>query len=518
MRLEYRRGHVQAALAQFEDCRRLLRAELATEPLPETLDLARLISRGAAETSEWVGARGGPRPPARRMPPQLLRPPELIGRETAWARMESAWRDGRALFLTGEGGVGKSRLMLDFAASRGRYLLNEGRPGDANVPFSSMTRGLRRIRAAFPDITCDPWAERSLANIAPDVFTGVTPRPLDDDIKMGQLVEAFVRMIEQLAARVDALPADDAHYFDAVSALVGEAFNAEWLTKEHAPRLITAFRPADMPAATLELVRAGAAQGLSTVIALEPLDEEQTRALLASLEMPRNARFSRQLHRYTGGNPTFIVETLKDLYRRDALEPDARHFDMSSGDLSARVAALLTSRLDALRPDALRLLRALAVTQPDTSAELLAVVLGRDPLDVADALGALSAQGIVQGVRFVHDLLLEAVTAHTPAATLRLLHQRAAQALSGAGGDSVRIAHHWQRTDQPLRAAPYWLAAAESYWAAGLRQSARELLAKAAPFVGDGAALEPALGTLPPHLRDELELLLAADQRARPDD
>ena len=396
--------------------------------------------------------------------------------------MESAWRDGQALFLTGEGGVGKSRLMLDFAASRGRYLLNEGRPGDANVPFSSMTRGLRRIRAAFPDITCDPWAERALAHIAPDVFPGVTPRPLDDDIKMGQLVEAFVRMMEQLAARVDALPADDAHYFDAVSALVGEAFNAEWLTKEHAPRLITAFRPADMPAATLELVRAGAAQGLSTVIALEPLDEEQTRALLASLEMPRNARFSRQLHRYTGGNPTFIVETLKDLYRRDALEPDARHFDMSSGDLSARVAALLTSRLDALRPDALRLLRALAVTQPDTSAELLAVVLDRDPLDVADALGALSAQGIVQGVRFVHDLLLEAVTAHTPAATLA-----AAAPARGAGAERRG---RRQRPDR-LSLAARGSAAAGSPLLAGRR---RELLgggpaAERARVAGKGRSL-----------------------------
>ena len=492
MRLEFARGNIQAALYQYESCCRILYEELASHPLAETNELAQLIRQGGTAFAESEAFEG------KRMPPQLLRPPVLVGRESEWTHMEAAWQQGKAIFLAGEAGIGKSRLLFDFATSRGRYLLNEGRPGDVNVPFSSIARGLRRIRKAFPDISCAPWAAKALANIVPDLFPDTKPAPLDKTISTEQLIQANAWMIEQLAERVDALPSDDVHYFDDFSARIGEVFNAQWALKSKEHRLISAFRTSEMPAQTVKLIRAGEDRGMSTVLELSAMSLETTTAFLESLDMPKRQRFAKQLYHYTGGNPTFVIETLRELYQRDALEPDARHFEMSE-----RIYSSIERRLGTLRPEALALLRAAAITQPYASLDLLAIILEQTPAEIADALGQLEAEQFLRGTRFVHDLLYEGVLAHAPTAITQLLHKRTAEALQAESGESVRIAYHFQEAGENERAVPYWLAAVKSYYAAGLRDNASELLKKLLPYVGVVERSE-----LPPQLQDELEELV----------
>jgi DNA-binding SARP family transcriptional activator len=130
MRLEYKRGHIQAALQYYEACRRTLKGELDLEPLTETLELAHEIERGSALPDIQ------PRTPKRRIAVKLLRPPALIGREREWAQMQAAAEAGQAIFISGPVGVGKTRLMMDFARSKGGHVLLEGRPGDRAVPLS----------------------------------------------------------------------------------------------------------------------------------------------------------------------------------------------------------------------------------------------------------------------------------------------------------------------------------------------------------------------------------------------
>jgi len=96
MRLEFRRGRFQAALMQFDRCRRALHEGLGVAPLPETVALA-----GSARDAR--GMRSAPsavRPPER-MPTALLRPPRLLGREAVWQRMERAWEEHKTIFLSG---------------------------------------------------------------------------------------------------------------------------------------------------------------------------------------------------------------------------------------------------------------------------------------------------------------------------------------------------------------------------------------------------------------------------------
>jgi tetratricopeptide (TPR) repeat protein len=109
MRLHYLRGDRAAAQAAYERLRRLLDDELGAAPDRETRELAALIERSVPP----------PLAPARGLPPAVLRPPRLIGREPQWTVAQAAWHDGEIVCVMGEAGIGKSRFLGDFAAAQG---------------------------------------------------------------------------------------------------------------------------------------------------------------------------------------------------------------------------------------------------------------------------------------------------------------------------------------------------------------------------------------------------------------
>ena len=60
---------------------------------------------------------------------------------------------------SGEPGIGKSRLVRDFCASRGKIAVFEGRPGDAGVPFATMARALRALLGTATVDGVVPWSD-----------------------------------------------------------------------------------------------------------------------------------------------------------------------------------------------------------------------------------------------------------------------------------------------------------------------------------------------------------------------
>jgi len=66
---------------------------------------------------ETIRAAPVPQPIARRdIPASLLRPPRLVGRAREQAALAAAWAGQRAFWLLGEAGLGKTRLIAEFAA------------------------------------------------------------------------------------------------------------------------------------------------------------------------------------------------------------------------------------------------------------------------------------------------------------------------------------------------------------------------------------------------------------------
>jgi DNA-binding SARP family transcriptional activator len=201
MRLHHLRGDRTAALRAFERCKAALELHLGLEPFPETLELAQEIEQGSIM----------PVVMQRRIPLSVLRPPVLAGREREWARLEAARQARLGIFISGAPGVGKSRLAMDFASARsqGQVFRLEGRPGDAEVPYSTYTRQMRQYLDLIRMERFEPWVRQELSRFIPELWTDPPP-PITSDAEKLRLFEAATEVMIGLGAPF-CLLIDDLH-------------------------------------------------------------------------------------------------------------------------------------------------------------------------------------------------------------------------------------------------------------------------------------------------------------------
>src|SRR6185295_14681396 len=109
--------------------------------------------------------------PARRaiVPTSLLHPPRLVGRGAESAAMSQAWASQRAFVLIGEAGIGKSRLLHDFASRAEQVAIVQARPGDAGIAYAVLARLLRAVLARDGAAPLDDARRQALALVLPEL-------------------------------------------------------------------------------------------------------------------------------------------------------------------------------------------------------------------------------------------------------------------------------------------------------------------------------------------------------------
>ncbi|MFC4453924.1 BTAD domain-containing putative transcriptional regulator [Deinococcus sonorensis] len=452
MRLQYLNGDRPAALQTYHRCRNVLERELGVEPEAATKQLARDIDQGALGTPLTTIRPG-------RIPLAALRPPTLVGRDEAWARMEEAWAGGQGIMLIGEAGSGKTRLALDFLHSRTTHqlLFFQARHGDDQVPYATHARNYRGTLAAYPDLELPAWVRSELARMLPEL--GDAPPPMTAEADKRRFYDAKVEVIRLIAERGPVIVAtDDVQFMDDASveagAYVGSRF---WGDARVNLRTLFCLRPGELSATAQALLQAMYDAGALVPIHLTPLDPPAIERLLADLDVPQARAYAHDLARVTGGHPQALLETLRHLFETDAFQRPGQPLEAGGG-----VTAVIGRRLERLTPFALQAARAAAVLHADFTPEMVAQMLGVPLMELALAWEELEDAQIMSDERFSHDLVLATVLAGIPSPVLGVLHRAAAQLLASQGGPAARVARHWQEGGNLGRAAPWFLKAGEA--------------------------------------------------------
>ena len=457
MRLHYLRADRSAALVAYRHCAATLARELGAQPSDETRQLKLQIEKSTALALRVVPT-----------PVWLLRPPRLIGRALELAQLVTALASGSHVLVLGDAGMGKSRLLEEYLLLQSVVAV-QGRPGDEHSPYIVLARLLRALFAI--GVQPNEAARAELARIVPECGQASTSK-----FDRGSFESAVEEMLASARATLAAVVVDDLHFADFAS--------VELLARvgigQGVPRLVFGARPGECEA-VLALLDSTLVEARCLVrITLAALPLSAIEELLMSLELPpspdtASAPLAVAIARHTGGNPQFILETLKALRGVDKRDLGANeHLP-----LPRSVGLLIERRLRQLSAPAIRLARVAAIAGSDFSAALAAAVLECGPVDLTDAWSELEAAAVLCDHRFAHDLVYETTLAGLPAAIARDMHGAVAQVLARTGGEVARIAEHWLSAGATDKALPLLLASARQAMEALCNHEAAQRFEKA---------------------------------------
>jgi DNA-binding SARP family transcriptional activator len=414
MRLYWQAGDRAKALAAYEHCRQILWRELAVMPDAETLALMRSITRAAADDpAQGLAVRN---PPA-----GLLYPPVLAGRVAEIARMEAAWQRRRAIFLAGPPGVGKTRLMHEFLAGKGRFHTFEGHAEERAVPYANHIRTCRHILRAFPGLDLPEDVRRQLSRFLPELGPP-PPEPLDEvgRARFFEAVARFTRLAVKAGMRHVAV--DDVHCVDLPSLELGHYVFGEHWGGAGELRTVLALRLDELDPAARQAMDWVVERGEGVLLKLAPLDEDGVAQMLAGMA-PAWSAWSARLHAHTGGNPLYVVETLKALWAAGALGEELPQ----TLPVPQRAAAHLAPVLAGLSAEALALARLAAVAGERFTAKVACRLLGRSEAHLAAPWAELEQAGLLKGERFASGIAEATVHAGIPAPLAAAIKERLAR-------------------------------------------------------------------------------------------
>ena len=275
------------------------------------------------------------------------------------------------------------------------------------------------------------------------------------------------RALRELLAgqpQLTGLIVDDLHFADEASLeMLGALIDPGEADAEAAPALrwALAYRPAEAGSPVQALHDGLVEQTRLAPLALAPLDEAALAALVDSLALPGvdGATLAPGLRRRTGGNPLFVLETLKQAWVERTL---AHLADAKALPRPVSVGRLIERRVAQLSPGALALARVASIAGVDFGIALAEQVLGASAMQFADALNELESAQVLRGTQFAHDLVHEAVHGSVPQAIARHTHGQVARWLERHGGEPARIAAHWEAAGAGASALPWLEQAAQA--------------------------------------------------------
>ncbi len=447
-----------AALSVFEQHRERLRAELRMVPSAATRALADDIRDGRSATTAAPVTAVAERPSLPGPLALAAGAGPLVGREDELAVLESAWDavgDGlpRLCLITGEAGIGKSRLIAELAqqiAAAGAPVLYGGCHESPRPPYGPFVdaisldlRGLDQAAAGHRLGT----SAGELSRIIPDLRDrfGAAAHVSGDspDSEQMRLFGAVVDYLQRTARPRTLLVIEDIHW--AASGTLSLLAHIVRMAPGSILLLVSSRDvPPDMTSTLSTFLADLGRQPAVTRIGLRGLTEPDVEALLraagrrAEVDVARTARV---LHEATGGSPLFLREIVRELPADGVLR---------ALPVNSTVRDHVAARFERLPEADGDVLDAGAVLGAEFGARTCAEVLDRPLPEVLDALDRAAGLGIVVAVpgaagrfAFTHAVLGDVRYGAIPAGRRMRLHHAAGTVLRSGGAQVTELARHF---------------------------------------------------------------------------
>jgi DNA-binding SARP family transcriptional activator/tetratricopeptide (TPR) repeat protein len=483
------RGNSAEGLLVFERLRTLLRDQLGSSPSRETIAAHEALLRPAPHAPDAVEAGSPPslgiglpaELRARSAAPFVGRVRELGDIRRRWARAtrgdeepESAAEHsheeipGRLVLLTGEAGIGKTRLLAELARSvheDGALVLAGRAPEETLVPYQPFLEALRHyvLNAPFRELRSTTREYGSeLARLMPELrrrAPDLPPPPDEPATERYRLFEAVVGLLAEISEAVPVLIVlEDLHWADRPTLLLLRHL----ARAPQAARLLIlgAYRANErwsdgFSAALADLRR----ERLVSQLVLTGMGELDTAELIRvrSGQSPSSA-FGIALHEETEGNPFFIEEIVRHLGDAGVDLQNAGGRVLRRFGLPEGVKEVIARRLSRLDAESVQWLRVAAVIGRDFDGALLERVLPLDDDEFLSALEQALAAGLVAesagssgSFSFSHALIRETLYDGMSKARLARIHRAVGVALEDEGAEHhlPALAHHFTQTSAP---------------------------------------------------------------------
>lgn len=462
------------ALNYCQYLQELFRREGYSELPPALLSLSGQIREEAAQPSESSRHAAWPSLAGMQVP--------FVGREELLEELRLVVRRGSPVMLSGEAGAGKSRLVRELFFSlkpAPRLLLAPARMQETSLPYQPIIDMLRH------DIQTDEWRSLGLTWITPIslllpelriTFPEIQPLRVSAEQERSLIFEALRQLFLLLGKKQRYLLfLDNAQWSDGET-LAALAYLAERGLSGENGMLIMAAR-AEEPSPLLDGYLNRPRSGYSMQrLSIPPLNSEEISTLARYvLGDTFTANIVPRLERETGGNPLFLLETLRLVLDYSLAPPRIASARLP---LAATVHTVIRERLQQLTPYDAQVLNIAAVIGSAFSMDLLESTSMMPPEQVAQSLESLAQANLIRadlqdrpsGVYvFTHEKVREVVLLDLSPARKRLFHLRIARALDQKEqGQSVEVegmlAEHFAEAGELEAAFQHWLRASLYAW------------------------------------------------------
>ena len=448
----------------------------------------------------------------------------MVGRETEHKQATALWSEvlsgqGRVLMISGEPGIGKSRLVRELtthAEVTGGWALEGASYAESGSPYGPFRQVLREVLSKDSERCCDLPQEvlADVLSLTPELipqFPDVSANPpLDPQAERQRLFENMVIFFSTLSDHAPLLLIlEDAHWAD--SGTLALMLHLARNTRHKKLMIVAPYREVELDEARpfhevlLDIQR----EGLAVRLKLNRLTRSQSQDLLGVLFAEEILPdFLDGIYRETEGNPFFIEEVCKAMLASGKLTfGEGRWHRPSMEELGVpqSVQVAIQSRVGKLPEVSQEILKLAAVIGRVFDLETIAKTSDLEEDQLIDAMEDAENAQLIEGTngregcayRFSHALIPSTLVVGLRTRKRRELHRDVAAAIEQVCPDDFEaLAYHYNQAGEDEKAVTFYLKAGDRARSLFAFQETVDHYEHALEILRDGADIDRTSHTL----------------------